>query len=122
MRQDVRNLLQRRLGVRAEMVRHPEDDLDGEVVQQEPRHEHHGRQRRHLGPQAIEVHPVLVLLDELPKAIRHVGIELPDVAAVELDDVHVDEGDVGLVALDALPRGAPERLEVVRKRARSLLD
>jgi hypothetical protein len=36
------------------------------------------------------------------------------VAAVELDDVHVDEGDVGLVALDALARGAPEGLEIVR--------
>ena len=52
------------------------------------------------------------------EARRHVRVELPDVLALELDDVHVDQRDVAADTATIMSRAAhADHLEVVREGA-----
>ena len=115
--EDVDDVLEGLVGVAAEMVRHAEQDLHGVVLQEEAARHHDGRQWRHALAELIERHAVAVLIQERLEPAGHVGVELPDVAAVELDHVHIDQRDVGTILLDAGARRTRQGLEIVRERA-----
>src|ERR1019366_5890905 len=106
------------VGVLAKVVFDAEDNLDGKVVVEDSRRQHHGGRRRKTILQAagkLLFHPVL--LDECVEAQGHIAVELANVRAVELDDIDVDERDVGPVVLHGFPRGAAELFEILRKRS-----
>src|SRR5258708_7920944 len=98
--QDSGDLTNDLVRVFAEVVFDPEDDLDGEVVVENARGQHHRRDRRKavLKPACKRLLHA-VLLHEGIETTGHIGVELPDVGAVEFDDVDVDEGDVFAVVL-----------------------
>jgi hypothetical protein len=116
--QDVGDLAQHGVGVLAEVVRHVEEHLDREVVQEDAAREHDGRERRDARLELLLELQRRVLGEEGLEALGHARVKLADVLAVELHDVDVDECDVRPVPRDALARGQAQRLEVVGEGAR----
>src|SRR6266540_5296840 len=117
--QNPRYLRDNLVRVLPEVILDAEDDLNREVVVEDPRGQHDGGDRREA---VLQLRSQLVfhavLLHEGLEALGHVRVELADVTAVELDDVDVDERHVVAVGLHRLARGAPHLLEVLRKRPR----
>jgi hypothetical protein len=116
--QHVGDLLDHVVGVLAEVVLHTEDDLDRVVVEEEPARQHDRGNRRHPRPElGLDGGRAWTLPHEGLEALGHLGVVAADVFALELHDVHVDQGHVGLVLSDALPRGAPQGFKIIRKGA-----
>src|SRR5258708_6254958 len=116
--EDARDLVYDSVGVLAEVVLHSEDDLDGEVVVEDTRGQHHrGDGRESVLELVLQLLLHTVSLHEELEAAGHLFVELPDMRAVEFDDVDVDEGHIVTVRTDGRAGSAAERLQILRKRS-----
>src|SRR5258706_12884923 len=116
--EDARDLVYDGVGVLAEVVFHTEDDLDGEVVVEDTRGQHHrGNGRQTVLELVLQLLLHAVGLHEELEAAGHLLIELPDVRTIELDDVNVDEGHIVTVSTDGLAGSAAEVFQILRKRS-----
>src|SRR5258708_19898475 len=106
--EDARDLVYDSVGVLAEVVLHTEDDVDGEVVVENTRGQHHrGDRRESVLELVLQLLLHTVSLHEELEAAGHLLVELPDVRAVEFDDVDVDEGHIVTVSTNRLPPPPP---------------
>src|SRR5258708_4649004 len=116
--EDARDLVYDSGGVLAEVVLHTEDDLDGEVVVENTRGQHHrGDGRESVLELVLQLLLHTVSLHEELEAAGHLLVELPDVRAVEFDAVDVHEGHIVTVSTDGLAGGAAEVFQILWKRS-----
>ena len=96
-----------------------EEDLDGEVVEEDAGGDEQGVDGGDRGAEALPHRAERFFADEGAIALAELTVELADVRPFELDDVDEDQREVGLELADRFARGEAELLDVVGERVRS---